>query len=124
MGLKERRAVTEFKDKNFPAIKKTIDDAAGFSVSMDVRWNTLENEYAATNAVEVYQNTYFKPLLAAIQAVAGDDMGKTALKSGLKQVIVDGSSGSSANSFTFDNGILTILHEPGTNESDVEQRTK
>jgi hypothetical protein len=36
---------------------------------------------------------YFEPLIAALKSVARDDMGREALKAGLRHVVIDSSSG-------------------------------
>jgi len=124
MGLAERRGITEYKDKVFPGVKAKIDTAAGFPVEFDVRWDTLEDPYAASNAEKVMGATYFTPLQTALQSIGQDDMGKSALKSALKKVIIDGSAGTSYDSFTFEGGVLTLQHKPGVNEDYVDERTK
>jgi hypothetical protein len=124
MGLAEKRAVADFQQKDFPALKTQIDESAGFAVEMEVRWDTLMAPDQAANYPVWFKKIYFQPLADAFKQIASDDMGKQALKESLKKVIIDGSDGISPNSFSFKDGILTILHKPNANVEDVTERAK
>src|SRR5688572_24712290 len=88
MGLAERRAAQNFKDQRYPALKQRIDEAAGFEVPMDVKWETLAiNDYAHLYD-ECFPKVYFDTLTEAFKNIAVDAMGKEALKGGLKRVVV------------------------------------
>ena len=124
MGLAERRAITTYQEKEFPAVKAKIEAAAGFPVSLDIHWDTMADPDAVNVYADCFQKVYFTPLIDAFKAVASDDMGKKALKDGLKKVAIDGSEGISSNSFKMDGGVLTLNHKPYCNLDDVADRAK
>lgn len=110
MGLAERRAIKAFQDNKYPKWKADIDAAAGFEVTIDVDWDTT------TAAVEGYADcieenlpkVFFRPLLEAIKGICIDDLGKEALKEGLKKVVIAGSD--TYRSATFEYGVLTLSY--------------
>lgn len=99
MGLAERRAVKAFQDEKYPALKAEIDQAAGFAVETEVQWDTLAKEDYAHLYDEAFEKVFFRPLIDALNAVSFDDMGKEALKDGLKKITIR-SSGTSEVRFT------------------------
>jgi len=125
MGLAERRAVKEFQDKAYPGLKKQVDKAAGFSVPIEVKWDSLASEGQSHLYADSYPKVFFEPLVKAFTRIAVDDMGKKALKEGLKEVRIANTKGSySCSGFTFKDDILDIDHEPCSNVDDIEQRAE
>jgi hypothetical protein len=126
MGLVERRAVKEFETKRFPQFKKDIDEAAGFEVPVTVAWDTLALEGEAHLYDECWPQVYFVPLIAALKAITIDDMGKEALKAGLKKIEIQNRAGTyyGDRMASFDGGTLLLDHKPHTNVDDVKDRTK
>lgn len=123
MGLAERRAVKAYQDNHFPAWKQAIDAAAGFTVELEVEWPTLAADGYDHMYQEAFDKVYFEPLVGALKDVCQDDMGREALRDGLKRVVVCNRSGTYGESaITFQSGVLTIDHEPVTNLSDVSLR--
>ena len=124
MGLKEMRAMTQFKETAYPDWKKKIDAAAGFDVAIDVAWDTLAAKGYSHLYSKAFPNIYFIPLVDAFMRIAPDDFGKDALKAGLKKIIINGSFGSKpSNDWSFSDGILTINHRSDTNVDSVSERT-
>ncbi len=124
MGLAERKAVKLFQDNRFPALKKEIDEAAGFEVPIEVNWDSLAKSDYAHVYDAAFTGVYFTPLIAALKAIAADDMGREALR-GMKKVIlcaVQGGYGEDAIQFA--DGVLTIDHDPVTNVNDVTLRAE
>jgi hypothetical protein len=126
MGLAERRAAKEFETKRFPQFKKDIDTAAGFDVPVTVAWDTLALEGESHLYDECWPKVYFVPLIEALKGITFDDMGKEALKAGLKKIEIQNRAGTSYGDrmATFDGGTLLIDHKPHTNVDDVDDRTK
>lgn len=122
-GLKERRAVKEFQELVYPGIKNEIDKIAGFDVSVEVDWKSLAKDGNSGLYKEAFPKVYFNPLIEAFKEICADDMGKGALKDGLKKVVVKNSSDAySPSKFSFKDGTLTIDHSPITNINDVKER--
>ena len=125
MGLAERRAATDFETQIYPELKKQIDAAAGFEVPVEVRWDTMmRQEKYVKGWKENWPKLYFKPIVAAFQAICIDEMGKSALKEILKKVVIqDTKSSHSSNWAEFDKatGTLTLDHQY-TNVSEEKSR--
>lgn len=126
MGLAERRAAKEFETKRFPELKKEIQRAAQFDLPLEVKWESLVTEGESHLYDELWPKVYFQPLRQALEQIAIDDMGRDALKAGLKKVIIQNVSGSysPASHATFEGGVLTIDHLPTTNADDVRDRAQ
>jgi len=129
MGLAERRAIKIYQDEIYPAIKKRIDQAAGFAVTMDVQWEKIGGEGEANRYEqdEYFTNTYFTPLIDAFKEIAGDAMGKEALKKSLKKVVItyDPQTATASNyrdGWPFEKGVLTINYQAGANSNDHAEK--
>ena len=124
MGLAERRATKTFQDKSFPALKADIEKMAGFPVALEINWEQLAKESYADSFEESWRKVYFVPVLDALKSICRDELGKEALKAGLKKIVFcntkDTYSAESAISFT--GGELMIDHDPCTNVDYVKDR--
>ena len=112
MGLAERRAVKAFQDNKFPKIKQEIAAVAGFEVPTEVQWDTLATEGYAELYEDAFPKVFFRPLIEALKSVCIDDLGKEALKEGLKKVIIADNGG---NKVSFQAGTLAISYYAVTN---------
>ncbi|MDQ7826935.1 MAG: hypothetical protein RDV48_29320 [Candidatus Eremiobacteraeota bacterium] len=126
MGLQERRAVKKFQDDIFPGLKKKVDEAAAFEVAMEIDWESLGIEEMTHLYEDSFPKVYFQPLINGFKEICIDDMGKEALRAGLKKVVICNRMGnySAGSAINFDGGVLTIDHLPTTNIDDVRDRTK
>ncbi|XXF76229.1 hypothetical protein P2318_24665 [Myxococcaceae bacterium GXIMD 01537] len=126
MGLAERRAAKEFETKRFPQFKREIDEAAGFEVPVTVAWDTLSVEGESHLYDDCWPRVYFAPLVEALKGITFDDMGKEALKAGLKKVEIQnrGDIYSADRIASFEGGTLLLDHLPHTNVDDVADRAK
>ena len=124
MGLAERRAVQEFETNNYPALKKLIDEAAGFPVTVEVKWDTLMKEERYVKGWKTgWPKIYFEPVVEAFKQICSDDMGRDALKAKLAKVVVQHTKTShSSNWAEWSNGTLTLDHG-FTNIDQVKDRT-
>jgi len=125
MGLAERRATKDFQDKHFPTLQTEIHKAAGFAVPIEVTWDQLAVEGQTENYREAWSEIFFKPVIEALRQIGRDDMGREAVKTGLKKIEFRNSKGaySPHSAITFQNGILMIDHEL-SNVGDTNDRTK
>lgn len=125
MGLAERRVTQEFQTNELPALKKRVDEAAGFELPLEIGWERLTPDGESRLYVESWKAVYFEPLIAALESVAKDDMGREALKTGLHRVAIDNVSGNCYPDHwaKFEGGALTLDHDPITNTADVGPRT-
>jgi hypothetical protein len=121
MGLAERRAVKAFAEGRFLKLKQEIDAAAGFEVPIEIDWDSIATEGYAELYEEAFYKVYFQPLIAALKAIAIDDLGREALKSGLKKIAIEDSGSSHP---TFDFGVLTLKYYAIANLDDWMDRKK
>lgn len=126
MGLTEKRAVKDFQDKLFPDLKKKIDEIVGMEVAVEVDWDSLAKEGMSHLYNDSYPKVYFEPIIKGLGEICADDMGKEAVKSSLKKIVLCNKSGkySPASAISFTDGVLTIDHEPTSNVADIDDRKK
>ena len=126
MGLAERRAAKQFEDEVFPGLVKDIQAAAGFAVPVEVVWEGLMADGYDHMYGEAWPKVYFTPLIAALKKITIDEMGKGALKDGLKKILIQNTKGNYSGSSVaaFEGGVLTLDHEPMSNIDDIADRTK
>ena len=122
MGLQERRALKKFEEETFPKLQARINEAAGFEVPIAVKWDTLAEENYGHLYEEAFDKVFFKPLLGAIKGVCIDDMGRDALRDGLKNVKIQGGS----SDVSFAKGVLSLSFNPVANldEGSITERTQ
>lgn len=125
MGLAEGRVIDDFETNQLPALQNKVDEAAGFSLPIQAKWETLAPEGESHLYAESWKDVYFEPLIAALQSVGADEMGREALKKGLHRVIIANTRGNyySDKWATLEGNALTLDHEPITNVQDVQGRT-
>ena len=126
MGLAERRALLEFQNDQLPALQARIEQAAGCPVTLEVDWDSIAPEGESLLYGESWPAVYFEPLIAALQAITSDELGRTAVQATLKTVVIRNLK---ANYYAdgwaaLEQGVLTLDHEPLTNIADVAARTE
>jgi hypothetical protein len=125
MGLPEKRALKEFQDNRYPELKKKLEELAGFPVELEVDWESLAVDEYGHLYNDAFDKVYFQPVIAALQKITGDDMGKEAIKEGLKKIVMQNKSGNySPDGLKFDGGVLMMDHQPTSNIEYVEDRAK
>ena len=124
MGLKEKRIIKAFQTEHYPALEAEINEAAGYAVPMDIKWDTLmENRFS-----HIYHHTfpkiYFQPLIEAFKAICVDEMGAELLRAGLKNVVIvnENNEHSLGKAITFEDGVLKINHSPVINADNIEDK--
>lgn len=124
MGLAERRATKEFQDKQLPELSNEIHKVAGFAVPIEVTWEQLAVEGRSDTYKEAWVEIFFKPVIEALRQIGRDQMGKDAIKAGLKKIEFRNSKGaySPHSAITFQSGQLVIDHEL-SNVGDTRDRT-
>ena len=123
MGLAERRATKEFQDKQFVTLQAEIQKVAGFAVPIEVNWEQLGVAEQSHLSAESWPDLYFKPIIDALRQITRDQMGKDAIKSGLKKIELRNSKGafSPHNAIAFEQGTLSIDHAL-SNVGDTKER--
>ncbi|HYF07027.1 MAG TPA: hypothetical protein VD970_05355 [Acetobacteraceae bacterium] len=126
MGLSERRAAAAFQQAGYPAIRSRIEAAAGFPVTVEVDWESLSAEGLSHLYDTSWPAVYFDPLIAALSDITRDAMGQDALRARLRRIVVRNREEihSATMWARFEDGVLTLDHEPTTNIHRGEDRAQ
>jgi hypothetical protein len=120
MALVERRATAEFQERLYPALLKKIHAAAGYPVPVEVKWDTLAIDKEADKYNTHWPDMYFEPLVAGLGRINKDDMGRAAIKEGIKKIVIQNENNIRVADrwATLKDGVLTLDHLPTTNVQD------
>ena len=120
MALVERRAAAEFQERLYPALLKKIHAAAGYSVPVEVKWDTLAIDKEADKYNTHWPDMYFEPLVAGLGRINKDDMSRAAIKAGIKKIVIknENNNKSADRWAVLKDGVLTLDHLPTTNVQD------
>ncbi len=129
LGLAERRAIAAYATDIWPKYELEIQDLAGFPIPINLDTKSLALPgLAGTYASDDYlRKPIIDPILQAIGTITVTEIGRTALKDGLKSIVIhyDETSAPSSNykdGVNMEDGVLTINWKPYTNVDDVEPR--
>lgn len=124
MGLAERRATKTFQEKSLPGLRAEIEKLAGGPVELDIHWEQLAKEEYGDSYADWWRKVYFQPVLNALKSITRDQIGKDAIRAGLKKIIFCNTRGaySAESAISFTAGELTIDHEPGSNVDYIDDR--
>jgi hypothetical protein len=120
MALVERRAVQEFQERYYPALLKKIHAAAGYPVPVEVKWDTLAIDKESDKYNTHWPDMYFEPLVAGLGRINKDDMGRAAIKEGIKKIVIQNENNNKNPDrwALLKDGVLTLDHLPHTNVQD------
>ena len=82
MGLNERRKIKELQDTTFPGRVKEIEEICG-ALFPEVDWDSLSDDLEGLNFID---NISCHRLNMALRVICQDDMGKEAVREGLKKI--------------------------------------
>src|SRR5215471_18810989 len=105
MGLNERRKIKELQDTSFPERVKEIEEICGKPIPYEVDWESLADDMEGLNFID---NISCHRLNMALRAICLDDMGKEAVRDGLKLIKLKNVKDKSDMSIAFDNGVLEM----------------
>ena len=83
MGLTERRKIKDLQDNTFPGRVKEIEEICGAPIPYDVDWDSMSDDMEALNFID---NISCHRLNMALRMICQDDMGKEAVRDGIKKV--------------------------------------
>lgn len=120
MGMVERRAVAEFQERYYPALLKKVHAAAGYPVPVEVKWDTLALDKESDKYNTHWPDMYFEPLVAGLGRINKDDMGRAAIKEGIKKIVIQNENNNKNPDrwAVLKDGVLTLDHLPHTNVQD------
>jgi hypothetical protein len=105
MGLNERRKIKELQDVTFPGRVKEIQEICGTPIPYEVDWESLADDAEGLNFID---NVSCHRLNMALRIICQDDMGKQAVRDGLKKIKLKNVKDKSAMKMSFDGGVLEM----------------
>lgn len=105
MGLNERRKIKELQDNVFPGRVKEIEEICGKAIPYEVDWDSLADDLEGLNFID---NLSCHRLNMALRVICQDQMGKDAVKDGLKLIKLKNVKDKGAMKMTFDKGVLEM----------------
>src|SRR5215510_2341289 len=105
MGLNERRKIKELQDTSFPERVKEIEEICGAPIPYEVDWDSLSDDLEGLNFID---NISCHRLNMALRTICQDDMGKEAVREGLKKIKLKNVKTAQEMSMTFDGGVLEM----------------
>ncbi|QEX21191.1 hypothetical protein FRZ61_11130 [Hypericibacter adhaerens] len=105
MGLNEKRKVKELQDVTLPGRSKEIEEICGKAIAYEVDWPSVADNAEALNFID---NVSCHRLNMALRVICQDDMGKEAVREGLKLVKLKNVADKSAKKLSFENGVLEM----------------
>ncbi len=105
MGLNERRKIKELQDTTFPSRIKEIEEICGAPIPYEVDWESLSDDMEGLNFID---NISCHRLNMALRGICLDDMGKEAVRAGLKKIKLKNVKTAQEMSMTFEGGVLEM----------------
>ena len=105
MGLNERRKMKELQDVTLPEREKEIQEICGQLIPYKVEWDSFADSLEALNFLD---NLSCHRLNMALRVICQDEMGKEAVRDGLKGITLSNVAEPQAMEMTFDAGTLTM----------------
>ncbi len=105
MGLNERRKVKELQEVVFPARVKEIQEICGKEIPYEVDWESLADDAEGLNFID---NISCHRLNMALRVICQDELGKAAVRDGLKRIKLKNVKLPSARKLHFEAGALEM----------------
>ena len=105
MGLEERRRVKELQDVTLPGRMAEIAEICGVPIPYEVDWESIKDDSTALNFLN---NFSCHRLNMALRGICQDEMGKEAVREGLKLVKLKNVKTKAEVAMTFQGGTLEM----------------
>ncbi len=105
MGLAERRKIKELQEVTLPGRVSEIAEICGAPIPYEVDWDSLADDAEALNFLD---NISCHRLNMALRVICQDEMGKEAVREGLKKVRLKNVKTKGEMSMTFEGGVLEV----------------
>ena len=105
MGLNERRKIKELQETVRPGRVKEIEEICGAPIPYEVDWDSLADDMEGLNFMD---NLSCHRLNMALRSLCQDDMGKEAVRDGIKLVKLKNVKTKPEVSMTFESGVLEM----------------
>lgn len=105
MGLEERRKIKELQETTFPGRVAEIEEICGRAIPYEVDWDSLSDDLEALNFID---NISCHRLNMALRVICQDDMGKEAVRDGLKLIKLKNVKDKADMGISFEGGVLEM----------------
>jgi len=105
MGLNERRKIKELQETTFPERVKEIEEICGKAIPYEVDWDSLADDAEGLNFID---NISCHRLNMALRTICIDDMGKEAVRDGLKLIKLKNVKDKNDMKISFEGGVLEM----------------
>lgn len=105
MGLIEKRLIKEAKESWVIEEQKDMRAISGSEVVIDIDWASFETDEPALRSL---QHLGVRRLSNAFRVICVDDLGKEAIRDGIKRVVVINAKDAKEGSVTLENGTVTL----------------
>src|SRR3982750_297888 len=105
MGLNERRKIKELQDVTLPGRVKEIEEICGKAIPYEVDWDSLADDAEGLNFID---NISCHRLNMALRTICIDDMGKEAVREGLRLIKLKNVKDKDEMSISFEDGVLEM----------------
>jgi len=105
MGLNERRKIKELQETTFPGRVQEIQEICGNAIPYEVDWESFADDGEALNFLD---NISCHRLNMALRTICIDDLGKEAVRDGLRLIKLKNVKDKAAMQINFDDGILEM----------------
>ena len=105
MGLNERRKIKELQETTLPEREREIQDICGAAIPYEVDWDSLTDDAQGLNYLD---NVSCHRLNMALRVICQDELGKGAVRDGLRSVKLRNVRDESAKSVKLDRGVLEM----------------
>ena len=105
MGLNERRKIKELQEQTFPGRVKEIEEICGAAIPYEGDWDSLTDDAEALNFID---NLSCHRVNMALRMICQDDMGKAAVRDGLKKIKLKNVKEKATMLMRFQDGVLEM----------------
>lgn len=105
MGLKERRLMQQITETTIPEAVSALKTQCGEEIAIDVDWSGFETDAVA---LERLPSQCFDRTVTAITWLCQDDIGKEAVRNGLKRIVIQNVPTPAERRLHLENGTLTV----------------
>jgi hypothetical protein len=105
MGLNERRKIKDLQDVTLPGRVKEIEEICGKAIPYEVDWDSLADDLEGLNFLD---NISCHRLNMALRVICQDDMGKEAVREGVKLIKLKNVKDKKDMKITFTGGTLEM----------------
>lgn len=105
MALAERRKIKELQETTLPEREREIEEICGRPIPYDVDWESFAEDGQALN---FFDNIACHRLNMALRMICIDEMGKEAVRDGLKAIKLKNVADVAARHLSFDGGVLEM----------------